>query len=61
MSAAEQKGACGIMRKKLPVGIEFFEDFSKENFYYIDKTMFIAELLQAFWKDAHSGHAEILF
>ncbi|MCI9103180.1 MAG: AAA family ATPase, partial [Lachnospiraceae bacterium] len=33
------------MRKKLPVGIESFEEFSKENFYYIDKTMFIAELL----------------
>ncbi len=33
------------MRKKLPIGIESFEDFSKENFYYIDKTMFIADLL----------------
>ena len=34
------------MRKKLPVGIENFEEFSKEDFYYVDKTMFIAELLQ---------------
>lgn len=33
------------MRKKLPIGIEFFEEFSQENFYYVDKTMFIAELL----------------
>ena len=34
------------MRKKLPVGIEDFEEFSSENFYYADKTMFISELLQ---------------
>ena len=32
-------------RKKLPVGIENFEEFSTENFYYADKTLFIAELL----------------
>lgn len=33
------------MRKKLPIGIEFFEEFSQENYYYVDKTMFIADLL----------------
>lgn len=33
------------MRKKIPVGIENFEDFRKENFYFVDKTMFIADLL----------------
>ena len=38
------------MRKKLPVGIENFEEFSKEDFYYVDKTMFIAELLQNWGK-----------
>lgn len=38
------------MRKKLPIGIESFEDFSKEGFYYIDKTMFIAELLNNWGK-----------
>ena len=38
------------MGKKLPVGIESFEEFSKENFYYIDKTMFIAELLNNWGK-----------
>ncbi len=32
--------------KKLPVGIEKFEDFLTEDFYYIDKTGFIAELLR---------------
>ena len=38
------------MRKKLPIGIENFEEFSKENFYYVDKTMFIAELLNNWGK-----------
>ena len=33
------------MKKKLPVGIENFEEFFKEDFYYVDKTLFIAELL----------------
>ena len=37
-------------RKKLPVGIENFEEFSAENFYYVDKTMFIAELIQNWGK-----------
>lgn len=37
-------------RKKLPIGIENFEEFSAENFYYVDKTMFIAELLQNWGK-----------
>lgn len=35
-----------MKRKKLPVGIENFEEFFTEDFYYVDKTMFIAELLQ---------------
>ena len=34
------------VRKKLPIGIENFEEFPAENFYYVDKTMLIAELLQ---------------
>ena len=38
------------MRKKLPVGIENFAEFSSENFYYVDKTMFIKELLQNWGK-----------
>ena len=42
------------MRKKLPVGIENFEGFSKENFYYVDKTMFIAELLR-YHENSQSG------
>ena len=38
------------MRKKLPIGIENFEEFSAENFYYVDKTLFIKELLQNWGK-----------
>ena len=34
------------MRKKLPVGIENFGEFFSEDFYYVDKTLFIKELLQ---------------
>ena len=36
--------------KKLPIGIENFEEFSTENFYYVDKTAFIAELLRNWGK-----------
>ena len=38
------------MKKKLPVGIENFEEFSTEDFYYVDKTTFIVELLQNWGK-----------
>lgn len=38
------------MRKKLPVGIENFEEFASQDFYYVDKTMFIAEFLQNWGK-----------
>ncbi len=33
-------------RKRLPIGIEDFEKLRRENFYYVDKTGLIAELLQ---------------
>ena len=39
-----------MKRKKLPVGIENFEEFFTDDFYYVDKTMFIAELLQNWGK-----------
>ena len=38
------------VRKRLPVGIENFEEFSLENFYYVDKTLFIKDLLQNWGK-----------
>ena len=34
-----------VRKKKLPIGIENFEDMIKEDFYYVDKTGFIADLL----------------
>ena len=34
------------MKKKLPIGIDGFEKIRTNDFYYVDKTMFIAELLQ---------------
>ena len=39
-----------MVRKKLPIGIENFEEFSSEEFYYVDKTLFIKELLQNWGK-----------
>lgn len=45
-----KEGTCEKVRKKLPVGIENFEEFSSEGFYYVDKTMFLKELLQNWGK-----------
>ncbi len=39
-----------IVRKKLPIGIENFEEFFSEDFYYVDKTLFIKKLLQNWGK-----------
>jgi hypothetical protein len=36
--------------KKLPVGIENFSEFSTENFYYVDKTGLIIDLLHSWGK-----------
>ena len=33
------------MKKALPVGVENFEDMVKSGYYYVDKTLFIKELL----------------
>lgn len=33
------------MKKALPVGVENFEDLVKSEYYYVDKTMFIKEML----------------
>lgn len=35
----------GIMDKKLPIGIENFEELMTEGFYYVDKTGMIRDLL----------------
>ena len=34
-----------MINKKLPVGIEFFDEMRREDFYYVDKTGFIVDLL----------------
>ncbi len=41
-----QKGGKNNMQKKLPIGIENFEDMIKENYYYVDKTGLIKQLLK---------------
>ena len=38
------------MKKKLPVGIENFNEIRTENFYYIDKTGLVKELLDNWGK-----------
>ena len=38
--------------KKLPVGIEMFRDIREHDFYYIDKTGFIKELLES-WTEVN--------
>ena len=34
-----------LMFKPLPIGVEFFEEFKRNDYYYVDKTLFIKELL----------------
>lgn len=36
----------GKVRKKLPIGIDGFEKLRTNDFYYVDKTLFMKELLQ---------------
>lgn len=43
MIAAQQKETA--YGKKLPVGYDSFEEIRKADFYYIDKTLLIKELL----------------
>ena len=33
------------MYKPLPIGIEFFEEFKRNGYYYVDKTLFIKEII----------------
>ena len=60
-------------KKKLPVGIEMFRDIREHDFYYIDKTGFIKELLESWtevnlftrpktlWEKPEYGYAESFF
>ena len=36
--------------RKLPVGIESFQEIRTEGFYYVDKTAFIRDLLESWGK-----------
>ena len=40
----------GVRKKKLPVGIESFAEIRTEEFYYVDKTALIADLLRSWGK-----------
>lgn len=40
-----RKDIDGMEMKKLPIGVEFFEHFKRDNFYYVDKTGFIRDLM----------------
>ena len=42
----KERGTDIMVRKKLPIGIDGFEKIRTNDFYYVDKTMFIKELLQ---------------
>ena len=39
-----------MIAKKLPIGIENFEEMQKQDFYYVDKTGLIVELLESWGK-----------
>ena len=39
-----------MITKKLPIGIENFEEMQTQDFYYVDKTALIAELLESWGK-----------
>lgn len=41
-----------IMVKKLPVGVDGFAKIRAQGFYYVDKTMFLAELLE-YWGEVN--------
>ncbi len=42
-------------RKKLPIGIESFEEIRRENFYYVDKSSLIRELLDSLVSSAENA------
>lgn len=56
---------------KLPVGVDSFEKIHNGNYYYVDKTMLIEQVLDegsdsvyssaTFWKDPEYEHAEKFF
>ena len=51
-----RKEGAYMMEKKIPIGIESFEDIRKNGFFYVDKTGMIRELLND-WGKATSSPA----
>ena len=49
-----------MMKKKLPIGIEDFEEILTEGFYYVDKTGMIRDLLHN-WNLLHNWGKVNLF
>ena len=49
------KGGWGMERKKLPVGIDSFEKLRREDFYYVDKSGLIIDLLNK-WGEVTCSH-----
>ena len=39
------KERCKIMNKPLPIGIDNFKRLIDDNYYFVDKTLFIKDLL----------------
>ena len=37
----------GNMGKKIPIGIEFYKEMVDKDYYYVDKTLLIKEILDA--------------
>ena len=50
MGGIRSKGGCEMESKKLPVGIDSFEKLRREDFYYIDKTGLVRDLLNNWGK-----------
>ena len=52
MQRVNQREVVFMERKKLPIGIESFEKLCTENFYYVDKTNLIRDLLNS-WSEVN--------
>ena len=47
ISLSDKEGcSMGEEKKRLPIGLENFEQLIKDNYYYIDKTKLISELIR---------------
>lgn len=42
-----QKKGAGMMRKRIPIGIEFYKEMMDKDYYYVDKTLLMKEILDS--------------